>query len=95
MSESTTTVWEVFLQTRTGAPHHHAGSVHAHDAEMALQNARDVYGRRDKPLSMWVVPAEAIRASTPDDAGPFFDPADDKPYRHPSFYKVPHGTKNL
>ena len=25
----------------------------------------------------------------------FFDPADDKPYRHPSFYKVPHGVKNV
>ncbi len=87
--------WEVFVQPRTGAPHEHAGNVHAYDAEMALQNARDVYARRGKVTSIWVVPATAIHATTPDDSGPFFDPADDKAYRHPSFYKVPRGVKNL
>ena len=35
-------VWEVFTQSEEGAPHEHAGSVHATDAEHALQNARDV-----------------------------------------------------
>lgn len=93
--QSSGSLWEVFVQPRTGAPHEHAGNVHAHDAEMALQNARDVYGRRGQAVSLWVVPASAIIASMPDDNGPFFDPADDKPYRHPSFYKVPHGVKNL
>ena len=39
-------VWEVFTQSQEGAPHEHAGSVHATDAEHALQNARDVYARR-------------------------------------------------
>ena len=88
-------LWEVFVQARSGAPQAHAGSVHAEDAELALQNARDVYARRGANTSIWVVPAEAIVASQPDDIGPFFDPADDKAYRHPSFYKVPHGVKNL
>jgi ring-1,2-phenylacetyl-CoA epoxidase subunit PaaB len=85
-------LWEVFVQERTGAPHEHAGSVHAVDREMALQNARDVYGRRGA-VSMWVVPSDAITATSPDDAGPFFDPADDKPYRHPQFYKTPRGVR--
>lgn len=89
------TVWEVFVQAKAGAPHQHAGSVHAADAEMALQNARDVYTRRREGVSLWVVPAAAITASSPEDAGPFFDPADDKPYRHPSFYSVPHGTEGI
>ena len=35
-------VWEVFTQSAEGAPHEHAGSVHATDAEHALQTARDV-----------------------------------------------------
>jgi ring-1,2-phenylacetyl-CoA epoxidase subunit PaaB len=48
-----------------GAPHEHAGSVHATDAEHALQNARDVYARRGEAVSLWVVPAEAIVASAP------------------------------
>ncbi len=97
-SEGSTTewpVWEVFLQLKQGQPHEHAGSVHAADAEMALQNARDVYARRWPPLSMWVVPAAAITATRSGDAGPFFDPADDKVYRHPQFYKTPRGAKNI
>ena len=85
-------LWEVFVQDEQGAPHAHAGSVHAVDAEQALQNARDVYGRRGA-LSMWVVPATAITATSPDDTGPFFDPADDKVYRHPQFYKAPRGVR--
>lgn len=94
-AESRSIPWEVFVQPRTGAPHQHAGNVHAFDAEMALQNARDVYARRGPVVSIWVVPAAAIHASADEDAGAFFDPADDKVYRHPSFYKVPHGVKNL
>jgi len=86
-------LWEVFTQAKDGAPHEHAGSVHATDAEHALQNARDVYARRNEGISLWVVPSAAITASTPDDMGPFFDPANDKPYRHPQFYKVPRGVK--
>lgn len=86
-------IWEVFVQERQGAPHEHAGSLHAPDAEMALQNARDVYARRGRLLSIWVVPTAAITASAPADDGPFFDPGNDKIYRHPQFYKVPRGVK--
>ena len=86
-------LWEVFTQEAEGAPHEHAGSVRATDAEHALQNARDVYARRGEAKSIWVVPSAAITASTPEDVGPFFDPADDKPYRHPQFYKVPRGVR--
>jgi ring-1,2-phenylacetyl-CoA epoxidase subunit PaaB len=86
-------LWEVFTQEGEGAPHEHAGSVHAVDAEHALQNARDVYARRGKVVSIWVVPSEQIIASAPGDAGPLFDPGNDKPYRHPQFYKVPRGVR--
>ncbi|GJG88248.1 hypothetical protein tb265_34290 [Gemmatimonadetes bacterium T265] len=88
-------LWEVFTQEAQGAPHEHAGSVRATDAAHAIQNARDVYGRRGKVLSMWVVPTAAISATSPDDAEPFFDPASDKPYRHPHFYKAPRGVKGV
>jgi ring-1,2-phenylacetyl-CoA epoxidase subunit PaaB len=89
------TLWEVFTQKKTGAPHEHAGSVRASDAEMALTNARDVYSRRNEAVSIWVVPAELIVASAPGDAGPFFDPANDKIYRNPNFYKTPDGIKMI
>ena len=88
-------LWEVFTQEEQGAPHEHAGSVRATDASHALQNARDVYGRRGKVISMWVVPTGAIAATTPSDAGPFFDPAAEKPYLHPHFYKAPRGVRGV
>ncbi len=88
-------LWEVFTQPKTGAPHEHAGSLHAPDAETALQNARDVYTRRGEAVSLWVVPAEAIVASSPSDNGPFFDPGNDKVYRHPQFYSTPKGVRNV
>ena len=91
--ESQWDLYEVFLQPKTGAPHEHAGSVRAPDKELALLNARDVYARRDHPVSIWVVPADAITASQPEDSGSFFDPADDKVYRHPQFYRTPRGVR--
>ena len=88
-------LWEVFTQSVQGAPHEHAGSVHATDAEQALQNARDVYARRGGVISLWVVPAGAITASSPGDNGPFFDPGASKAYRHPQFYTVPRGVRGI
>jgi ring-1,2-phenylacetyl-CoA epoxidase subunit PaaB len=88
-------LWEVFIQANPGIPHKHAGSLHAPDAEMALQAARDVYTRRNEGTSIWVVKASEITASTPEDMGSFFEPANDKVYRHPTFYKVPEGVKYL
>ena len=88
-------LYEVFTQEAQGAPHEHAGSVRAADAAHAMQNARDVYGRRGRVLSMWVVPTVAISATTPSDTEPFFDPGADKPYRHPHFYKAPRGVRGL
>jgi ring-1,2-phenylacetyl-CoA epoxidase subunit PaaB len=95
LADSQWELWEVFTQEAQGAPHEHAGSLRATDAEHALQNARDVYGRRGKVISVWVVPTAAITASTPGDAGPFFEPGADKAYRHPQFYKVPRGVRGV
>jgi len=86
-------LWEVFTQPKTGSPHEHAGSVHAPDAEIALQNARDTYARRNEAVNIWVVPSEQIVSTNPDDADAFFDPADTKPYRHPQFYSTPRSVK--
>jgi ring-1,2-phenylacetyl-CoA epoxidase subunit PaaB len=88
-------LWEVFIQAKPGIPHKHAGSVHATDAETALSNARDVYTRRNEGFSIWVTPSNAIVASAKEDEDAFFDPANDKIYRHPTFYEVPEGVKYL
>jgi ring-1,2-phenylacetyl-CoA epoxidase subunit PaaB len=89
MTEKNMPLWEVFIRSRTGLSHRHAGSLHAPDAEMALQNARDVYTRRGEGLSIWVVPSSAITASDPAEKDALFEPTASKIYRHPTFYEVP------
>jgi len=88
-------LWEVFIRPRNGLAHRHCGSLHATDAEMALQAARDVYTRRGEGLSVWVIPSSQIVASDPLDRDEMFEPADDKIYRHPSFYDVPGGIGHM
>ena len=88
-------LWEVFVRPRRGLAHSHVGSLHAPDAAMALRNARDLYTRRQEGVSIWVVPAAVITASSPDEKDAFFDPAADKAYRHPTFYQVPEGAPHL
>ena len=88
-AEPPSPIWEVFIRARAGAPHKHAGSVHASDATMALQAARDVYTRRGDSVSLWVVPSSAIIASDPADKAELFEPTASKIYRHPTFYAVP------
>lgn len=82
-------LWEVFIRSKQGLDHKHVGSLHAVDAQMAIENARDVYTRRMEGISIWVVESKYIHASNPDDAEALYDPANDKAYRHPTFYDLP------
>jgi ring-1,2-phenylacetyl-CoA epoxidase subunit PaaB len=82
-------LFEVFLRSKQGLDHKHAGSLHAADAKMAIHMARDVYTRRQEGVSIWVVPSSAITASDPADKEANFDPMADKIYRHPTFYDIP------
>jgi ring-1,2-phenylacetyl-CoA epoxidase subunit PaaB len=88
-------LWEVFVRSRGGLAHKHVGSVHAADAKMAVEAARDTYTRRMEGVSFWVIPSAAITASDPADFGPLFEPAQDKVYRHPTFYKIPDVIKHI
>lgn len=88
-------LWEVFIRSKQGLDHKHMGSLHAADAEMAIENARDVYTRRMEGVSIWVVESRHIHASSPDDAESFYEPANDKVYRHPTFYELPDELKHM
>jgi ring-1,2-phenylacetyl-CoA epoxidase subunit PaaB len=88
-------LWEVFIRSKQGLDHKHAGSLHAADAAMAIENARDVYTRRQEGVSIWVVESKHIHASNPDDAGSFYEPASDKIYRYPGFYDLPEEVKQM
>lgn len=89
MSKEKLDLYEVFLRSKRGLDHKHAGSLHAEDKEQALEYARDVYTRRSEGVSIWVVKSTDICASQEDDSECFFDPADDKPYRHATYYDIP------
>jgi ring-1,2-phenylacetyl-CoA epoxidase subunit PaaB len=82
-------LWEVFIRSKQGLDHKHVGSLHAADAQMAIENARDVYTRRMEGVSIWVVESKHITASNPEEAGELYEPAVDKVYRHPTFYQLP------
>ena len=95
MSEMLMPLWEVFIRNRSGMPHKHCGSVHAADATMALQAARDVYTRRGESVSIWITLSSAIVASDPSDKDEMFEPTGSKIYRHPTFYEVPDDVGHM
>lgn len=88
-------LWEIFIRSRQGLDHKHVGSLHAADAQMAIENARDVYTRRMEGVSIWAVESKYVHASNPDEAGAFFEPAEDKVYRHPTFYDIPEAIGHM
>ena len=82
-------LWEIFIRPRGEIGHRHVGSVHAPDAELALDNARDVFTRRQEGVSIWAVPSSVLVASPSDDEGPQSEPAADKSDRHPTSHEAP------
>ena len=92
---ATSVLFEVFVRPKRGLSHQHVGSVHAADGQQALQRARDLYTRRGEGVSLWVVPSGQILASSPEEKDPYFAPAGDKVFRHPTFYPLPEGVRNL
>jgi ring-1,2-phenylacetyl-CoA epoxidase subunit PaaB len=88
-------LWEVFVRSKQGLDHKHVGSLHATDAQMAIENARDVYTRRQEGISIWVVESKYITASNPEQSGELYEPAVDKVYRHPTFYNLPDEVNHM
>ena len=88
-------LYEIFIRARAGLDHKHVGSLHATDAQMAIEHARDLYTRRQEGVSIWAVRSSDIVASDPTDADELFEPARDKVYRHPTFYDIPDEVKTL
>ena len=88
-------LWEIFIRSMHGLAHKHVGSLHAPDSEMAIRNARDVYTRRNEGVSIWVVRSADVHASSPANRDSLFEPANDKVYRHPTFFPMPDDVKHL
>jgi ring-1,2-phenylacetyl-CoA epoxidase subunit PaaB len=75
--------WEVFRQEKDGDPMRHGGSVMAPDAELAVHYAREMYGRRQESVRLWVVRREDILDL--DDAD-LLQPPLDRSFKKPGGY---------
>ncbi len=94
MSKKEWPLWEVFIRSKSGLHHKHVGSLHAADAEMAIEHARDVYTRRNEGVSIWVVESSQVTASDPEQEY-MFESAKNKIYRHPTFYDIPEEVGHM
>ena len=72
--------WEVFRQEKEGGPMQHGGSVLAPDAELAVHYAREMFGRRQESVRLWVVRrSDVYDLSDPDLLNPPLDRSFKKP----------------
>jgi ring-1,2-phenylacetyl-CoA epoxidase subunit PaaB len=75
--------WEVFRREKDGEPMRHGGSVMAPDAVLAIHYARELFGRRQESVGLWVV----RRADIHDMADPdLLQPPLDRSFKKPGGY---------
>ena len=75
--------WEVFRQEKDGDPMRHGGSVMAPDAELATHYAREMFGRRQESVRLWVVRrADIVDLDDPD----LLQPPLDRSFKKPGGY---------
>ena len=75
--------WEVFRQEKEGDPMRHGGSVMAPDAELATHYARELYGRRQESVRLWIVRRGDIVDLADQD---LLQPPLDRSYKKPGGY---------
>ena len=88
-------MWKVFIRSQHRLAHKHVGSLHAADSNSALQHARDRFTRRNEGVSVWVVAACNVVASSVENKAALFDPAQSKVFRHPTYFPTPDGVKHI
>jgi phenylacetate-CoA oxygenase PaaH subunit len=75
--------WEVFRQEKDGDPMRHGGSVMAPDAELATHYARELFGRRQESVRLWIVRrADIVDLADPD----LLQPPLDRSFKKPGGY---------
>ena len=75
--------WEVFRREKDGDPMRHGGSVMAPDAELAVHYARELYGRRQESIRLWIVRrADVLDLDDPD----LLQPPLDRSFKKPGGY---------
>ncbi len=75
--------WEVFRQDKDGDPMRHGGSVMAPDAELASHYARELFGRRQESVRLWIVRrGDIVDLADPD----LLQPPLDRSWKKPGGY---------
>ena len=75
--------WEVFRQEKEGDAMRHGGSVMAPDEVLAAHYARELYGRRQESIRLWVVRrADIVDIADPD----LLQPPLDRSFKKPGGY---------
>jgi ring-1,2-phenylacetyl-CoA epoxidase subunit PaaB len=75
--------WEVFRREKDGDAMRHGGSVMAPDAELAVHYARELYGRRQESVRLWVIRrADILDLDDPD----LLQPPLDRSFKKPGGY---------
>ena len=75
--------YEVFQQAKEGDPMRHGGSVMAPDADLATHYAREMYGRRQESVRLWIVRrADIVDLEDPD----LLQPPLDRSFKKPGGY---------
>jgi ring-1,2-phenylacetyl-CoA epoxidase subunit PaaB len=75
--------YEVFRQEKEGDPMRHGGSVLAPDPTLAVHYARELYGRRQESVRLWVVRrADIVELDDPD----LLQPPLDRSFKKPGGY---------
>jgi phenylacetate-CoA oxygenase PaaH subunit len=79
----TAEAYEVFQQEKEGNPMRHGGTVMAPDADLALHYAREMYGRRQESIRLWVIRRADIRELDDPD---LLQPPLDRSFKKPGGY---------
>jgi ring-1,2-phenylacetyl-CoA epoxidase subunit PaaB len=75
--------WEVFRQEKDGDPMRHGGSVMAPDSELAAHYARELFGRRQESVRLWIVRrGDVVDLDDPD----LLQPPLDRSFKKPGGY---------
>ena len=75
--------WEVFRQEKDGGPMRHGGSIMAPDAELATHYARELFGRRQESVRLWIVRrSDVVDLHDPD----LLQPPLDRSFKKPGGY---------
>jgi ring-1,2-phenylacetyl-CoA epoxidase subunit PaaB len=77
--------YEVFRQEKDGDPMRHGGNVMAPDRDLAMHYARELFGRRNESVRLWIVRRADIQVLEDPD---LLDPPLDRSFKKPGGYAM-------